>query len=389
MRSKKTALLTTAVALAASAVLAGSTTGFASTAPGDHEGDQPGRQDAYEVGLFGDMPYADFGRAQYPNVIDDMNRARLAFSVFDGDSKNGKEPCYADSHTHALSDQTPEMAVADATNPDIYKYALNLFGLFHDPVVYLPGDNDWTDCDRPKTLYGKVSDSNDRLAYERALYYPTDRSLGQRTIAQIRQSAAYPENVRWSRGPVTYIGLNIPGSDNNFAVATADGKLPDGPPAQGQAEYKARNAANLEWLRAGFDAAKAAHSKGVMIVIQADMWDPTATVTHFADTKAELARQSIAFDGKVILVNGDSHSFEMDKPLTDATTTPAGFPDPKVIENFTRVTTFGEVQNHWVSATVDPKDPNVFTFHQHLVTANLPTYIPPTPIPPTPIPPTP
>ncbi len=331
------------------------------------------------------MPYADFGRAQYPNVIDDMNRARLAFSVFDGDSKNGKEPCYADSHTHALSDQTPEMAVADATNPDIYKYALNLFGLFHDPVVYLPGDNDWTDCDRPKTLYGKVSDSNDRLAYERALYYPTDRSLGQRTIAQIRQSAAYPENVRWSRGPVTYIGLNIPGSDNNFAVATADGKLPDGPPAQGQAEYKARNAANLEWLRAGFDAAKAAHSKGVMIVIQADMWDPTATVTHFADTKAELARQSIAFDGKVVLVNGDSHSFEMDKPLTDAApTNAAGSAGPNVIENFTRVTTFGEVQNHWVSATIDAKDPNVFTFHPHLVTANLTTYIPPTPIPPTP-----
>lgn len=376
MRYKKAALLSAAVALAASAVLAGSASGFASTAPAAHDGDQQGRDGGtYEVGLFGDMPYGDYGRAKYPNLINDMNHTDLAFSVFDGDSKNGSEPCYADPHTPDPTSVTPDLAVADATHPDIYKYALNLFGRFRDPVVYLPGDNEWTDCDRPSTIGGKVSDSNDRLAYERALYYPTDRSLGQHTIAQIRQSAAYPENVRWTQGPVTYIGLNIPGSDNNFA----DGGK-NGPAAQGQAEYAARNAANLDWLRAGFAAAKAAHSKGVMIVIQADMWDPTATVTHFADTKAELARQSIAFDGKVVLVNGDSHSFEIDKPLTDAAATnAAGLPGPNVIENFTRVTTFGDVQNHWVSATIDAKDPNVFTFHQHLVTANLPTYTPPTP----------
>jgi hypothetical protein len=327
----------------------------------------------YEVGLFGDMPYGDYGRAKYPTLIDDMNRANLAFSVFDGDIKNGSEPCYADPHTPAPGSVTPEKAVADATHPDIYKYALSLFGRFRDPVVFVPGDNEWTDCDRPATKDGAISDSDDRLAYERTLFYPTDRSLGRRTIPQIRQSAAYPENVRWSWGPVTFIGLNIPGSDNNFA----DGGK-NGPAAQGQAEYAARNAANLAWLRAGFAAAKAAHSRSVMIVIQADMWDPTATVTHFADTKAELARQSIAFDGKVVLVNGDSHSFEMDKPLTDAATTnAAGLPGPNVIENFTRVTTFGEAQNHWVSATIDGNDPDVFTFHQHLVTANLPTYTAP------------
>jgi hypothetical protein len=50
-----------------------------------------------------------------------------------------------------------------------------------------------------------------------------------------------------------------------------------------------------------------------------------------------------------------------------------------MIENFTRVTTFGEYQHHWVSAKVDPRDPNVFTFHQRLVGANLPRYAPPEP----------
>lgn len=43
----------------------------------------------YDVGLFGDMPYGPAGRIQYPNVLADMNRYRLAFSMFDGDIKNG------------------------------------------------------------------------------------------------------------------------------------------------------------------------------------------------------------------------------------------------------------------------------------------------------------
>lgn len=324
---------------------------------------------AYQIGLFGDMPYGPYGRAQYPAVIDDINRAHLEFSVFDGDIKNGSEPCYADVDGSA----------AAAGQPDVYKYALGYFQQLRRPVVVVPGDNEWTDCDRTRIV--PHFDANGRLAYERALFYPTDRSLGRRTLPLTRQSAAYPENARWTAGPVTYITLNIPGSDNNWVEPARDGTA-EGPAAQAQAEYTARNAANLAWLDASFAAAKKAGSKAVMIVIQADMWDPEAALSgklvHYADTKAALARLSIDFGRPVALVNGDSHSFELDKPLTDAATTDAaGAEGPNVIQNVTRVTTFGENQNHWVSATVDPRDPNVFTFHQRLVTANLPTYTPP------------
>jgi hypothetical protein len=370
------ALLAAGATLALSATITVVVPSIAGAAGADDRGGvqhSGGEGQRYEVGLFGDMPYGDYGRAHYPALIADMNRQKVAFSVFDGDSKNGSEPCYADPHPENPANPTPDLAVADAAHPDVYKYALNLFGQFRDPVVYLPGDNDWTDCDRPSTIGGLVSDSNDRLAYERGLFYPTNRSLGQHTITLTRQSDAYPENVRWAKGPVTYLGLNIPGSDNNFA----DGGK-NGPAAEGQAEYAARNAANLQWLRAGFAAAKAAHSKAVMIVIQADMWDPTATLTHYADTRRELFTQTTAFDGQVVLVNGDSHSFEVDKPLTDyATTNAAGLPGANVVQNFTRVTTFGEVQNHWVSVTIDANDPDVFTFHQHIVAANVPVYTPP------------
>lgn len=326
-----------------------------------------------EIGIFGDMPYGDFGRARYPAVLADMNSHRLDFSVFVGDTKNGKEPCYADSHPTDPGNPTPENAVADATHPDVYKAALRSFSSLNKPVVYVPGDNEWTDCDRTSIQDGKAADSVDRLAYLRGLSYPSDRSLGRQTMPLTRQSAAYPENVRWQTRGITYIGLNVPGSDNNFSTGGKDGPAPEA-----QAEYAARNAANLAWLRAGFAAAKAQHGSGVAIFIQADMWDPTATLTHFADTKRELFLQTTAFDGQVLLLNGDSHHFVTDKPLTDyATVNAAGLDGANVVENFTRVTGFGEDENHWVSVRADLRDPNVFSVQQHVIAKNVPAYTPP------------
>jgi len=349
---------------------------------------------SYRVGLLGDMPYGAYGRALYPNVIKDINHSDVAFSIFDGDIKNGSEPCYAAPHEHVLPSgvaHTAEGALARErytgirnyrVGQDVYFYALDLFKRYEKPVVYLPGDNEWTDCDRDvaKLSPPDQADSVDRLNYLRRLAYPTAQSLGQSTLRLERQSAQYPENVRWSRGPVTFVGLNVTGSDNNWVDDTAAAQKKDGPAAEAQREYTARNRANLAWIRQAFRAARQAGSRGIMISMQADMWDPAAVQTHFADTKAELVRQTTHFAGQVVLVNGDSHSFEMDKPLTDyATTNAAGGAGGNVIQNFTRVTTFGEAQYHWVSATIDPADPMVFRFDQHLVAADVPTYTQPPP----------
>lgn len=328
----------------------------------------------FEVGVFGDMPYGDYGREHYPAVLRDMNHHRLAFSVFVGDTKNGKEPCYADPHPVDPAAATPEQAVADADHPDVYRAAIASFDSLVRPVVYVPGDNEWTDCDRTTITDGAVADSSDRLAYLRSLAYPSDQSLGRTTMPLVRQSRAYPENVRWRRGPVTFIGLDVPGSDNNFSLG---GK--EGPAQEAQAEYAARNAANLAWLRAGFASARAHHSRGVAVFLQADMWDPSAaSLTHYDDTKQALFTQTTSFRGQVLLVNGDSHHFVVDKPLTDyATTNAAGLEGPNTVENFTRTTGFGEDENHWSSVTIDPRDPNLFAVHQHVVAANVPAYTAP------------
>jgi hypothetical protein len=311
----------------------------ASAAPANDSKDDE-RNGAYEIALIGDMPYGNIGRAQFPNVITEINASHVAFTVFDGDLKNGQERC----------------------DQPLYDLAASQYASFRQPLIYVPGDNEWTDCDRPSN--GSY-DPNERLALVRSMFASTPESLGEGRLPLQRQSEAYPENVRWAFGPVVYIGLNVPGSDNNAPQFDATGKQIDGD----LAEYTARNAANLAWLRESFAVAAQRHAKAVAVILQANMWATGDPIAHFADTKAELARLTIAFPGQVLLVNGDSHVFIVDKPLTDA--------KGNVIENFTRCQTFGSAQNHWVSATVDSRDPQVFTFHQHIVAANVPTYTAP------------
>ena len=61
---------------------------------------------------------------------------------------------------------------------------------------------------------------------------------------------------------------------------------------------------------------------------------------------------------------GDTHIFRVDKPLYDPAT-------GRLVDNFTRVETFGNPLVHWVRVVVDPDTPSVFSFHQQMVAANV------------------
>ncbi len=311
--------------------------------------DREDRGDAgvYRIALNGDMPYGDRGRAEYPNVIKEINAFRSAFTLFDGDTKSGSEKC-----------------------PDSF-YPANkaaYWDVYEQPALYAVGDNEWTDCDRASN---GGYDTNSRLAIIRQTYFATPYSQGQRRL-RVEQAPGYPEIQRFTKGKVTYVVLHVTGSNNNYPVLDAAGTpvLDSQGRVDGDAaEAASRDAANQAWLRQSFELAKAQRSVAVMVVLQADMdWYhqfplTPGTTDGFAATKKTLLQQSVGFAGQVVLVNGDSHSFVVDKPLADT--------KGETVENFTRVQTFGSAQNHWVSADVDPRDPQVFTFRQHIVTANL------------------
>jgi hypothetical protein len=208
------------------------------------------------------------------------------------------------------------------------------------------------------------------LAHERRLFASSDQSLGQKTLALTRQRPGYPENVRWSYGPVVYLGLNVQGSNDNYPYAGVDGETrSDAEIARQRAEEVARKAADIRWLHDGFAYAKSIGAKGVMVIWQADpnfdneykLPDPRSW-DAFPDYVNALRDETTSFPGQVALVHGDSHYFKLDKPLTNA----AG----GVLENFTRVETFGARNTHWASATIDPSDPNLFEFEPRIVPGN-------------------
>jgi hypothetical protein len=312
--------------------------------------------DTYTIGLFGDMPYNPLGRSQYPALLADINRSHVAFSVFDGDLKAGGDGPCSDS---------------------LYYTSIANFNTLDRPLVWLPGDNDWTDC---WGRYGPTSlpysDPLERLDFERQLFTPTDQSLGRRTLTLTRQSsegglyALYSENVRWKLGPVVYIGLNVQGSNDNYPYVGVDGESRSQPEIDRQrAEEVARKAADIHWLHEGFEYAKRVRAKGVMLIIQADL--NFNNEQHLADTRswdafpayvAALRTETLDFRGQVVLVHGDGHYFKIDKPING--------PTDGILVNFTRVETFGARNTHWVRARIDPADANLFEFEQRIVPAN-------------------
>jgi hypothetical protein len=97
--------------------------------------------------------------------------------------------------------------------------------MLEQPLIWVPGDNDWTDCwgrYGPATM--PYSDPLERLAFQRILFASTPESLGQETLTLTRQSSGYPENVRWAFGPVVYLGLNVQGSNDNYPYPGVDGE---------------------------------------------------------------------------------------------------------------------------------------------------------------------
>ena len=284
---------------------------------------------AVRFGVWGDTPYSDAEAALLPRLIEEMNAAGLAFSVNIGDIQGGGEPC------------------ADA----VLARTIETFNRFSAPLVYVPGDNEWTDCHRTG------EDPIERLAHLRRTMYPTGRSFGQQTLALAQQRPQYPEHSRWTSGSVAAIGLHATGSNNNHvadAAAPEESDRTAADRAAAEAEFQARDRAAVEWLVAGVDAAITSGAGAVVVFLQADpRFDVVAAdraahrVDGFDRLLAALVEQAARFSGPVVVVHGDSHRFRHDQPLVDPAT---GRPVPNVF----RVETYGSPLVGWVEVTVDP-----------------------------------
>lgn len=336
----------------------------------DDSQDRRGESRAYAIGLWGDLPYSDLqAQTGVPNLIADMNAQKLAFVVHDGDLKAG----------NGTTGSVTPTTCSDA----LYQQGLGYFNALKSAAMVTPGDNDWTDCDRPSN--GSYS-SRDRLDQERKVFFSTDYSLGQRPIKQQvqhdklcldhnNQLTGCVENRRWIMGGVVYATLNVQGSCNNRCDTAPD-----------DAEWAARNNANILWMQQTFDAAKTYRAAAVMFISQADPgWDqsdgtraPLRDPKTLAETDGQpdgfqafllaLRDEVVGFERPVAYVHGDSHYFRIDRPLLDA--------KGRRLENFLRIETFGDNQAngnndvHWLKVLVDDRTREVFAFQPQIVPAN-------------------
>jgi len=348
---------------------------------------------ALNIAVFGDSPYgtsptdtAEFEAT--PAFIDAINadtEVSLVLNV--GDIHSGKQYCTEDY------------------NRSIY----SLWTTFKSPVIYTPGDNEWTDCHKSKEGGGTYNAVTGQIDYKvdslgtpisyasgnpvenlnliRSIFFAKPgmaiggQGRGKFVLSQafsgllpsaIASDSKYAENVLWLQSNVLFVTLNIPGGSNN------DADIWYGAPTmsdQQTQEVAERTGADLRWLDTAFSAADLAHARAVVIQLQADMWDLDGnTASHIANYKQfidSIASHAKTFGKPVLLLNGDSHGYRSDNPLvqgapcaneTGSTCSDDAYanqPNGYNVPNFHRIVVHGSVTPlEWLKLTVDPKANN-------------------------------
>ena len=329
--------------------------------------------DSSSLAVYGDAPYgttpSDTGELRAtPAFIDAINadpRVRLVLHV--GDIHSGKQYCTADYDRTVAA----------------------LWRRFRDPLVYTPGDNEWTDCHKAAEgggtwnattqqvdlLRGADSaplshaggDPLANLALVRQVFFPQPgRTLGGRPMDVISQAeffdtrhpadAAFVENAMFVQSGVLFVVVNIPGGSNN------DQDPWYGAPSMGQrqaAEVADRSGATLRWLDQAFALARHDRDiRAVAIMAQADMWDPEKGAAHqagYAPFVDAIATHASAFGKPVLMLNGDSHEYQSGNPMSPADPAYAMHPGHDV-PNFHRIVVHGSTfPLEYLRLTIDPR----------------------------------
>ncbi|MEK8031995.1 hypothetical protein AACH06_14300 [Ideonella sp. DXS29W] len=322
----------------------------------------------------GDTAYN--GEADYPvysALINRINQERPAFSIHIGDVW-GATSCLDEDH----------------------RQILGWFARYEHPLIYTPGDNEWTDCIDPEVIAaderideGKARPGDeqlladfkqlssratrpgkwalDSLARIRRTYFSTPRSLGQTTIPLVRQAATsrrHPqmvENARWAKDSVVFATVHVVGSMNSLSVASPEAA----------AEAVARNQANVEWIQQTFAEAAKTDAKAIVLAMHASFFDkmpaPGQGTGHavrggrsgpYGLIALAIQELSAQFGKPVLLIHGDDHEFTIDRPFLTPDEAKQQFKGGNVM----RLQVYGAPEIRAVRIGVDTATPWVFSF---------------------------
>lgn len=308
----------------------------AAQAHGSHGGEHH-EDAAYSFAVIGDLPYGADQIARFPGWIQQINADPAVRAVLHvGDIKNGSSVCSDDYFDLIRSD----------------------FDTFEDPLVYTPGDNEWTDCHRANN---GAYDPLERLDKVREVFFDhPGRTLGRHPMRVDSQArAGFPENVSFRRADVTFVAANVVGSNNGLQPWTGLGNTE--PTPEQQAAVRDRTANGIAALHQAFARARRAHDRGVVVMQQADMFDPTYTpapddISAFRPWVQALVDEARHFRGPVYLFDGDSHAYNADRPLATGSDWLTTYDVTGTADNLTRVTVDGSSNNtDYLRVSVNPR----------------------------------
>lgn len=263
--------------------------------------------------IFGDLQDSSpEGRLRDVELIERINAISPAFSVYIGDIKEGNSAC----------------------TDDLFVTMRAVFDRHERPLIFTPGDNEWTDCWRGAA---GAFDAAERKNAVVSLFTAPGESIGQKTL-NLDQQAGQRENARWRWNGILFVTLHMVGSNNNLQQRE-----------DAIAEHQERDALNARWLDESVSAASDAEALFLFIHANpkwnAPWWEPTG----FDRFRDQLAGVAASFPGPIVVAHGDTHRFRIDKPFAAA---------PRV----TRVEVFGPPQRGAVIVDVAPETPEVFRF---------------------------
>jgi hypothetical protein len=171
-----------------------------------------------------------------------------------------------------------------------------------------------------------------------------------------------------------FVTVNLPGSNNDGLKWTA----PFTDETARTREAAQRTLADIRWLEAAFRKAEEDDARAVLIGLQADMWDPSQVAAggdglgNYSILVHELASLALHFRRPVLLINGDSHVFEADRPLADPSSPTGMIHGTPAVPNLTRITVQGSTNApaEWLRLTIDPRTPEVFSWENVVYCAN-------------------
>jgi hypothetical protein len=232
----------------------------------------------------GDLPYSDAELVSLRDLLETAKRRRAPFVLHIGDIKGGSQPC---------------------TDARIQRVA-ELFREQPAPVLYTPGDNEWTDCHRERA---GAHDPLERLVALRAAFFDDPAVLHRDPLRPVVPDPAYPENLYFALDGVLFALVHLVGSNNNLRPKNA----------RAMKEMAARNAANRRLLDQAARAANGIKARAIVLAFHANpLFEEQGPRQGFLSLKQDLRQLLAAYAGPVLLVHGDTHRFRFDRPLRDA-----------------------------------------------------------------------